>query len=210
MKAEVYFNPYQVAYYEKSGWEAYYDRDWLRAFRLMVALNREEFHMPLWTAIAASLDIVRASVAFAPVDNDVPKATAHLQSYFAKVKRMVYIQAGAETLARLEMDYWVVHRELAIERIRQHDLENIDPMIESLTKLHAALFGISQESARRSAELRALAAKAVDRITGRYSESVEKDWQQVESYLQQAYSAVLSIEAIQTSQRASSEGVVHR
>jgi hypothetical protein len=196
MKAETYFNPYQVAYYEKSGWEAYYDRDWLRAFRLMVALNREEFHMPFWTAIAASLDIVRATIAFAPMDNDVPKATAHLQSYFAKVKRMVHIQSDAATLARLEMDYWVVHRELAIERIQQHDLENIGPMIDSLTKLHAALFGISQDAARRSAELRAMAAKSVDRITGRYSESVEKDWQQVESYLQQAYSAVLSTETL--------------
>lgn len=196
MKAEVYFNPYQVAYYEKSGWEAYYDRDWLRAFRLMVALNREEFHMPLLTAIAASLDIVRASIAFAPMDNDVPKAIAHLQSYFAKVKRMVHIQSDAGTLARLEMNYWVVHRELAIERIRQHDLDNIGPMIESLTKLHAALFGISHETARRSAELRALAAKSVDRITGRYSDSVEKDWQEVESYLQQAYCAVLSTETL--------------
>lgn len=193
MKAETYFNPYQVAYYEKSGWQAYYDRDWLRAFRLMVALNREEFHMPFFTAIAASLDIVRATIAFAPVDNDVPKAIKHLQSYYVKAKRMVNIQADARTLARLEMEYWVVHRELAIERIQQHDLENTGPMIESLTNLHAALFGISQESARRSAELRAQAAKAVDRITGRYSESVEKDWQQVESYLQQAYSAVLSI-----------------
>jgi hypothetical protein len=193
MNAEMYFNPYQVAYYEKAGWQAYYDRAWLRAFRLMVALNREEFHMPLFTAIAAAVDIVRASVAFAPVDNNVPKAIKHLQSYYAKVKRMVTVQSDARTLARLEMDYWVVHRELAIQRIQQHDLENVAPMIESLTKLHAALFGISQDAARRSAELRAQAAKAVDRITGRYSQSVEKDWQEVESYLQQAYKAVLSV-----------------
>ena len=152
--------------------------------------------MPLLMAIAAAVDIVRASIAFAPMDNNVPKATEHLQSYYTKVKRMADIQADAATLARLEMDYWVVHRELAIERIRQHDLENIGPMIESLTNLHAALFGISHEAARRSAELRALAAKAVDRITGHYSDSVEKDWQQVESYLQQAYNAVVSTHAV--------------
>ena len=42
------------------------------------------------------------------------------------------------------------------------------------------------------AELRTLAAKAVDRITGRYSKDVNDDWKQVESYLQQAYYAVLS------------------
>ena len=40
------------------------------------------------------------------------------------------------------------------------------------------------------AELRALAAKTVDRITGRYSTDVMGDWRQVEAYLQQAYRAV--------------------
>jgi len=192
MKTEIYFNPHKVAYYEKSGWEAYYDRDWPRAFNLMVALNREEFQMSLLTAVAAAMDIVRASMAFAPVDNDVPKATKHLRRYYEKARRTANLQADPATLARLEMDYWVVHRNLAIERIQQPNLENITPMVESLDNLHAALFGISGEAARCSAELRALAAKAVDRITGRYSADVENDWRQVETYLQQAYQSILS------------------
>jgi len=192
MKTEFYFNPHKVAHYEKSGWEAYYDRDWLRAFKLMVALNREEFHMSLLTAVGAAIDIVRASMAFAPVDNNVLKATKHLRRYYEKARRTANLQADPATLARLEMDYWVVHRNLAIERIQQPNLENITPMVESLNNLHAALFGISGEAARRSAELRALAAKAVDRITGRYSADVEADWRQVETYLQQAYQAVLA------------------
>lgn len=192
MKREVYFNPYKVAYYEKSGWKAYYDRDWVRAFKLMVALNREEFHMPFFTAVSAALDIVRASIAFAPVDNDVPKATEYLRRFYEKARRTSGLKADAATLARLEMDYWVVHRNLAIERKRDPALENIAPMVDSLINLHTALFGISGEAARRSAELRAQAAQAVDRITGRYSTDVENDWQQVESYLQKAYDAVLS------------------
>jgi hypothetical protein len=192
MKREVYFNPYKVAYYEKSGWEAYYDRDWVRAFRLMVALNREEFHMPFFTAVSAAVDIVRASIAFAPVDNDVPNATEYLRRFYEKARRTSGLKADPATLARLEMDYWVVHRDLAIERKRNPNLENIAPMVDSLINLHTALFGISGEAARRSAELRAQAAKAVDRITGRYSANIENDWREVESYLQQAYNAVLS------------------
>ena len=193
MKTEIYFNPHKVAYYEKAGWEAYYDRDWLRAFGLMVALNREEFHMPLWTAITGAIDIVRASMAFAPLEkNDVPKAVGHLCNYYEKAKRTVKIKTDAATLAHLEMEYWVVHRKLALERIKQPDLENTGLMIEALTNLHAALFDISHERAHRSAELRALAAKAVDRITGCYSTDIHGDWKQVESYLQQAYYAVRS------------------
>jgi len=193
MKADIYFNPYKVAYYEKSGWEAYYDRDWLRAFRLMVSLNREEFHMPLWTALGAALDIVQASIAFAPLENnDLQKATQYIQSYYEKVGGMVNLRTDAAALARLEMDYWVVHRKLAIERKQRPDMENTDRMVESLTNLHAALFGISLDAARRSAEWRAMAAKTVDRITGRYSTDVDDDWRKIESYLQQAYQAVLS------------------
>lgn len=190
MKSNNQFNPEKVAYYEKAGWEAYYDRNWPRAFRLMVQLNREEFHMPFLTAIAGALDIVRASIAFAPVDNDISTAKEHLRRYYQKARRATPIKASAQALAELEMDYWVVHRQLAIERMKQPDLDNTGPMVESLVNLHAALFGASPEATRRSAELRAQAAKAVDRITGRYSTDVENDWRQVESYLQQAYRAL--------------------
>jgi len=157
----------------------------------MVRLNREEFRMPLLTSVAAALDIVRASLAFAPADNDVPKAAKYVLRYYAKARRSAGLKAGAQTLSDLELRYWVVHRELALERIRQPDKDNLGPMVEALTDLHAALFEISPQAACRSAELRALAAKTVDRITGRYSTDVIGDWRLVEAYLLQAYQAVL-------------------
>lgn len=198
MKSNTRFNPDKVAYYEKAGWEAYYDKDWGRVLWLMVQLNREEFGMPLTTAMAAALDIVRASLAFKPVDNDVPKATEFLCRYFEKVRRSANVRTDAQTLARLEMDYWVIHRQLAIERMKNPEadtpgsLDHIVPMVEALTNLHAALFDAPPTSIRRSAEYRALAAKTVDRITGRYSTDVAEDWRQIELYLQQAYGAVIA------------------
>jgi len=147
--------------------------------------------MPPLAAVASALDIVRASIAFAPADNDVPKASRYLRRYYEKARRSAGLQADARTLSDLEMRYWVVHRELALDRIRQPDKDNLGPMVEALTDLHAALFEVSPQAARRSAELRALAAKTVDRITGRYSTDVAGDWRQAEAYLQQAYRAVL-------------------
>lgn len=183
-----FFDPDRVAYFEKAGWEAYYDRRWLRVLRLMVQLNREQFAMALPTAIAASVDIVRASRAFAPLDNDVPAATAHLARYYGKARRSAGLQADAATLAGLEMDYWVVHRQLAIALKQAPDHSgDIGPMVESLARLHAALFDAPPEAIQRSAELRAEAAAAVDRITGRYSSDVAADWCRVEDRLRQAY-----------------------
>ncbi len=189
------FNPDKVAYYEKAGWEAYYDRNWTLACRLMVQLNREQFRMSLPAAVAGAVDIVRASMAFAPLENnDVPKATEHLRQYYEKARRSQDIAAGADRLAELEMAYWVVHRELAIARKLDPAHEgSIEPMVQALAALHAALFNSTPAAMRRSAELRSLAAVAVDRITGRYSTDVAEDWRQVENYLRQAYRSVREV-----------------
>ncbi len=193
MPTDIRFDPDKVAYFEKAGWEAYYDRNWLRAFWLMVQLNREEFAMPLPLALAAALDVVRASIAFAPLDNDVPKAQHFITRYYEKAARRVKFQADAKTVAALEMDYWLVHRRLALARIKNPADSNLDPLIESIANLHAALFAAPAPATRTSAEERARAAEAVDRITGKRSTDVAADWRLVEEHLQQAYRAVQPI-----------------
>ncbi len=190
------FNPAKVAYYEKAVWEAYYAREWFLAFQLMIQLNREQFRMPLWTAILAAIDVVRASIAFAPLqNNNVPAAKKHIERYYEKARSSVGIEADAKTLADLEMDYWVVHRQLARERKQAVEdgkgaIENSAPMVESLNRLHAALFKAPPAAIRRSAELRAQAAVAVDRITGKYSVDEVADWDEVEQKLVEAYKSL--------------------
>lgn len=190
MTANFHFNPAQVAYYEKAGWEAYYNRNWTRAFWLLVQLNREQFRMPWWVALTAALDTVRASMAFAPIDNDLPRAQYFLERFFAKARRSMGMQTEAKRLAALEMTYWIVHRQLAIRRQRDQADDNIEPMVQALTELHAALFTATPAQLRTSAECRALAAQAVDWITGGYSTNIAADWRTVEAYLRRAYQAV--------------------
>ncbi len=189
------FDADRVAYFERAGWEAYYDHRWLRVLRLMVQLNRQQFAMSMSSAVSASLDIVRASRAFAPLDNDVPTAVMHLQRYYTKAQRSAGLRSDAATLAGLEMDYWVVHRRLAIARRAAPDhAGDIGPMVEALARLHAALFDAPPEAIQRSAELRAQAAVAVDRITGGYSGDLAADWCEVEDLLRRAYRSVVNRE----------------
>lgn len=184
-------NPDIVAYYEKEGWRAYYDRKWVRAFWLLVKLNREAFRMSRFTAYTAAIDTVRASIAFAPLEgNDIPKAQDYMTRFYEKARRTLDIPVDAQTLAALEIDYWIVHRELAVRRKLNREDDDIEPMVNSLNALHAALFDSSLEAMRSSAEWRALAAKTVDRITGNYSNNLDEDWRLVEEYLQKAYWAV--------------------
>jgi len=185
------FDPDQVAYYEKAGWEAYYGRNWPRAFALLVQLNRAQFRMGWLDALAAALDTVRASIAFAPLEtSDVPKATQFIERFYARARRCLGLKADAATLARLEMDYWVVHRRLAIARAKDPHDGGIGPMIESLARLHAALFEVDEARVRASAEQRARAAEAVDLITSRRSTDGPGDWQRVEALLREAYRAI--------------------
>jgi hypothetical protein len=187
------FDPAHVAALEKGGWEAYYQRNWPRVFGLMVQLNRAQFCMPLPAAVAAAVDIVRASVAFAPLDNDVPAATRHLEQFCAKAQRYRRLPADARTLAALEMDYWLVHRQLAVARKQAEDhttdhAGDREPLVQALERLHAALFAAPPAAIRRSAELRAAAAVTVDGITGGYAADVVGDWQRIEESLAAAYS----------------------
>jgi hypothetical protein len=184
------FDPDKVAYYERAGWEAYYDRNWPRTLWLMLKLNREQFHLSWPLAVAAALDTVRAAVAFAPLDNDLAATRRHLARFYDKARRGVGIPADAATLADLELDYWVVHRRLALRRKQTPADDDIEPMVASLARLHAALFDASPEAMRPSAEWRGLAAKTVDDITSQRSTDVAADWQRIEDYLRRAYRAV--------------------
>ncbi len=87
--------------------------------------------------------------------------------------------------AELELRYWVIHRELA-------EAPDADkrPLIESLATLHALLFARTPTEIWASAESRAAAAAAVDRITGRRSTDEAADWRRVEECLRRAYQQV--------------------
>lgn len=88
-----------------------------------------------------------------------------------------------------------MHRRLAVaQRDHPDHTGDIAPMVEALTRLHAAPFNAAPEVMRPSAELRARAAVAVDRITGRYSSDVAADWEEVERLLRQAYHAVQRVQ----------------
>jgi hypothetical protein len=198
------FDPDRVARLETESWRAYYDRRWLSMARVLVAAHREQFGLSAIDALLATISASRAAVAFAPLEgSNLDAARRHLVVYYRRVRAALGTTADAATLAERELDYWVVHRRLAIARKANppaanslstvDTLEAIEPMTTAFAQLHAALFDSTPEMMRPSAEQRALAAVAVDRISGGYSNDVAADWAQVESHLQQTYGAIAAI-----------------
>lgn len=200
MSAPIKSRSDRVARIETELWEAYYKREWLREFRLLIALHREFFRMSLPAATLASYEAARAAMAFAPLDtSDLAAARRYLIPYYEKVRRALGCTASATDLAERELHYWIVHREVARKRLAEvtggrsiddPDLDEIEPVSDAFARLHAGLFNSTPEIMRESGVYRAQAAAVVDRISGRYSPDVPADWARVEAYLRQAYRTI--------------------
>jgi hypothetical protein len=179
------FNPELIAYYETEGWRAYYDRNWLRAFGLMVYLTESQFHIPFPRSFLAVYHIIRASIAFVPRDHDLGVVLRHLEQFYRAAAAANGGAFDPRAVADLELRYWVVHRELA-----EAPAADKRPLIECVAALHAELFGRAPSELWASAESRVAAASAVDRITGRRSADPAADWALVEANLRLAYQQV--------------------
>jgi hypothetical protein len=179
------FNPQMIAYYETEGWRAYYARNWLRAFGLMVCLSESQFHIPFPRSFLAVYHIIRASAAFVPRDHDLRVVSRHLEAFYRIAAEPSRGAFDPRAVADLELRYWVIHRELA-------ETPDADkrPLIECLAALHGALFGRAPAEMWDSAVSRVAAADAVDRITSCRSADPSADWELVESSLRRAYSQV--------------------
>jgi len=177
------FDPERVAYYETEGWRAYYDRNWLRCFGLMVHLVESQFHIPFPRSFVAVYHIIRASIAFVPADHDLNRVVHHLERFYELAAQANGRTFDPHQVAELELRYWVVHRELV-------DTADKRAFVETLAALHAAIFGSTPAQMWASAEHRVAAANAVDLITSRRSTDPAADWRRVEEELRQAYRRV--------------------
>lgn len=177
------FDPNMVAKYEVEGWKAYYDRNWLRLLWLVVVLAQAQFRIPFPRSLLATYYITRASVAWVPKQHDERIIRAYLEKFYRLALRYSGLTFDPKQAAGLEFDYWEVHRRLSGKPDKTE-------FIETMTALHAAIFGITPEQARESGELRVEANNILDTITSGTSPDPNTDWQRCERLLQQCYGAI--------------------
>ncbi|HEY8597316.1 MAG TPA: SRPBCC family protein [Thermomicrobiales bacterium] len=183
MGASATFDPDRIARYEVAGWRAYYDRRWATLLRLTVTLCQEQFQIPFPRSLIVAYEIVRASIAWVPVEHDLARVTEHLTRFYALAARYAPLDFVPQRVAAAEVRYWEANRRLAGQRD--------DPELKlTLTQLHSAIFGLTNDEAYASAEWRVRATISLDRITGGTTDDAEDDWQQAEEALRQCYRAI--------------------
>jgi hypothetical protein len=108
------FDPARVADLEFRVWVGYYLRDWPGVLRASIGLVRAGFGMDWVRTLHGAWLVLRANQLWAPEDNDPDGARRCMRRFYGLLK-ISYGQPGdVAEAARLEVDWWRVHRE------RQH------------------------------------------------------------------------------------------
>ena len=148
------FDPDRLADLETAMWKAYYRRQPARLFGLLVQGIREQAHVSWPRALAASLFLTRAAGRVRPVDRRLrPVRAGHRPRLPAP--RAAADDVDAEEVARRELRWWVVRREIGLAAGQAAG--------DAITRLYAALYEVPDARVEEAGRLRGEAAEVRDR-----------------------------------------------
>jgi hypothetical protein len=151
------FDPRQVGSLEADAWIAYYRREWLAFLRAAILLVRTSFRLGWPATLRGAWLVLRANQLWAPYpDNDPDGARRRMQRFYQLVADHHGETFDVPEAARLEVEWWRVHREL------QHDGSTAKPLADALAALYAHVYGVAASDVRVAADQRALAMRHSD------------------------------------------------
>ena len=142
------FDPLRVADLEFRVWVGYYRRDWPGVLRASVGLVRAGFGMDWVRTLHGAWLVLRANQLWAPADNDPDGARRCMRRFYGLLKISYGEPRDVAEGARLEVDWWRVHRQ------RQYDTDPADELVEALTRLYTFLYDEPAGAVRPAAVFR--------------------------------------------------------
>jgi len=177
------FDPNEVARLETAMWRSYYAHQRLSLFCQLDETLRTQYHMPFWKSEWTAFQMAKAAFIFknGKKPADYEKALPNLRKSYAAVRAMSDIDFDIEHAARLELEWWIIHRERKSQP--SQTLEN------ALAELQAELYHVSPASVAEHARLRAAAMHIRD--TKAVSGSVmDDDWVQIDKLLRDSWQSL--------------------
>ena len=147
------FDPDELASLELRMWKAYYRRQPLRLFGLLVLALREQGRASWPRALLSAVFLTKAAVGFARSSGDYERFAGDIVRGYDVLG--LPDEIDLERVARSELHWWVVRRELG--------LDAGEAAGESITNLYAAFYGVPQSAVAEAGRLRGMAAEARDR-----------------------------------------------
>jgi hypothetical protein len=170
------FDGHEVGRLETGMWRSYYGHEPLKLFAELVQLLREQYHEPFWRACAGAWHAARAAVVFQAGHgrDEYERAMPDLRRFYAIIHRGSDVSFDVEKSARLELEWWIVHRER--DRHAPGDLE------KALADLQAEIYGCPKELLTTHAKTRADAMLIRD-TRAEAGGVTEQDWQRIGALL---------------------------
>ena len=177
------FDPNEVAHLDTVMWRSYYERDQRELFLQLAELMRRQFHFPLLRSNEAATYAAKAAFVFKNGRNraDYERALPYLECYFQAIRDISTVPFNVRRAARLELEWWIVHRE------RGKHADGDLPL--ALAEAGAELYQVPADNLIAYAVYRADAMKIRD-TKAAAGGVTEDDWRQIESNLQTSWQSL--------------------
>ena len=180
------FDAHAVARLETDMWRSYYDHRRLRLAEELVDLLRDQYGLPFWKSIVGAGHAARAAALFQDGHNraEYERALPDLVSYYALIRNASEEPFPVEKTARLELEWWIIHRER-----KRHPRADLD---RSLAQLQAEIYHQPEELFAEHASARAEAMLIRDN-SQESGNVTEQDWSRIGALLDTSWSSLQTV-----------------
>lgn len=174
------FDANEVARLETAMWRSYYDKERLQLFAQLAELLRKQYNMPFVRSNLVAYYAANAAVVFQKGRErpDYELALPDLLKFYQSIRRMSDTSFDPDKAARLELEWWIIHRQRA-----QHQPEDLQ---RALAELQAEIFGLPADRFMEHARLRAEAMTIRD-TQAEHGGVTDSDWSQIDQLLHQSW-----------------------
>jgi len=175
------FDPDRLAELETGMWKAYYRRQPARLYVLLIRGLREQAHASWPRALASSLLLTKAAIGFARSTGDYDRFGPTI----ARAYRLLGLprDVNAEEVARWELRWWVVRREIGLAAGNAAG--------EAISTMYAALYQLPIDRVAEAGRLRGIASEIRDRGASTDPDGPmgrgDSYWPEVGRYLAESY-----------------------
>jgi hypothetical protein len=170
------FDPDEVARLETAMWRSYYEKHEVQLFRQLAEMLRTQYNMPLIRSNRVAYHAAKAAFVFkkGKQRSDYEKALPDLLEFYSAVRAISDLPFDVGRAARLELEWWIIHRE------RANHAEG--DLTRALAELQAELYRVPINKLMEHARLRAEAMTIRDTRAEAGGVS-EADWKRIAELL---------------------------
>jgi hypothetical protein len=172
------FSPGRLTDLEVGMWKAYYAKERVRLFSLLVTMLHEQYKYSWATATREAFHLARAAATFGDLTDNYDVVLPDLETAYAMAKEWTHAEFDPRAVARAELAWWVQRR------IPGHNsAEEVGALIADE---YALLYETSRDRVAEAALLRAEAAALRD------AQASQPDWDRIGRLLMQSYTTLRS------------------